>query len=83
MTTIKPYVRNEHPTFIGKDEPLSLNEIAVFGADAERCNIQTQLFIRQAELAKRQAAQQAQRQAEAAAAAAEQQGAPLLRLVRA
>jgi hypothetical protein len=27
----------EHPTHIGKDEPLSLTEIATFGHDAQRC----------------------------------------------
>jgi hypothetical protein len=62
----------EHPTFIGKDEPLSLTEKAVFGADAVRCKVtgrvyeqgsgalpheeQTRLFVRQAEIAKRKAA---------------------------
>lgn len=74
----------EHPTHIGRDEPLSLTERAVFGADAVRCKVtgrvyeqgsgalpheeQTKLFIRQAEIAKRQAALAEQVAAQEAAA---------------
>jgi hypothetical protein len=86
MTTIKPYIRNEHPTFIGKDEPLSLNEIAVFGPEAVRdsetgrvfeCGSgalshdeQRQLFRREAALAERKAALEQEALRQAEAAAA-------------
>lgn len=101
MTTIKSsHDPSEHPTFRGKDEPLSLNEQRVFGLDAQRCAVtgrvyemgsgalpheeQTRLFVRQGEIAKRQAEQREELKRQAAAiAAAEQKGAPLLRLVRA
>jgi transposase len=100
MTTIKPV------SPIAPNEQVTKVEDLVFGVGAERCGLtnrcyergsgalpheeQTKLFIRQAELAKRQAAieqEEALRQAEAAAAA-EQKGAPkeavaMLRLVRA
>jgi hypothetical protein len=98
MTTVKPYVRNEHPTHIGNTEPLSLNEIACFGIDAIRdpetgrvfeCGSgalshdeQRQLFRREAALAERKAAIEQEAQRQAEAAAAAAEK-PALRLVRA
>jgi hypothetical protein len=90
MTTVKSaHDPSEHPTFRGKDEPLSLAERATFGHDAQRCSetgrvfeqgagahprhIQTAMFKVQAAAAERKAALEQEALRQAEATAAAEQ----------